>query len=72
MLRRTDPDTPRTFRVPWFPVIPLVFCISSLFMLYATIEYSVRHRSAEASWAIGLLTVGVLVSLLEPASKPDR
>lgn len=32
-LRRTRPDLPRPFRVPWYPWMPIIFLVSSLAML---------------------------------------
>ncbi|MFO0871701.1 MAG: amino acid permease [Pirellulales bacterium] len=39
VLRFTDRDVRRPFRVPLFPVTPLLFCATSGYMLYASIEY---------------------------------
>ena len=40
VLRRSDPAAERPFRVPLFPVLPLVFVGSCLFMLYASLRYA--------------------------------
>ncbi len=40
VLRWKDPDTPRPFRVPWFPVLPVIFCGTCLYMFWASIEYA--------------------------------
>jgi amino acid transporter len=40
VLRRREPATPRPFRVPGYPVTPLVFCASSAFMLEASLRYA--------------------------------
>lgn len=39
LLRYKRPDLPRPFRVPFFPVLPLVFCGSCLFVLWSSVEY---------------------------------
>jgi hypothetical protein len=45
----------------------VVFCLSSAFLLYASLQYAFAHRAAEAWWAIALMGAGVLASLYDPA-----
>ena len=40
VLRQMDPDIPRPFRVPLFPIIPLIFCATCFYMLYSAIAYA--------------------------------
>ena len=40
VLRRKYPDTPRPFRVPLYPWLPILFCANAAFMLYASIEFA--------------------------------
>ena len=62
-LRAVEPHTPRPYRVAGYPLTPALFCLSSAFMLYASLAYALAHRAAEAWWAIGLMAAGVLASL---------
>lgn len=39
-LRRMDRDIPRPFRVPLYPLTPLVFCCTCLYMLYSALDYA--------------------------------
>jgi amino acid transporter len=39
VLRRTEPRTPRPFRVPGYPLVPLAFVASSAYVLYASLEF---------------------------------
>jgi basic amino acid/polyamine antiporter, APA family len=39
LLRWRRPDLPRPFRVPFFPLLPLVFCASCLFVLWSSLAY---------------------------------
>jgi amino acid transporter len=39
-LRRREPETPRPFRVPGYPITPLLFCASCVFMLDASLRYA--------------------------------
>ncbi len=63
VLRRRDPQTERPYRVPGYPVTPIVFCLCSALMVYASVAYAVEHRSWEAIWSIAILLVGAGLSL---------
>jgi basic amino acid/polyamine antiporter, APA family len=39
-LRQKDPHIERPFPVPFYPVVPLIFCGTCLFMLYRAIKYT--------------------------------
>jgi amino acid transporter len=40
VLRRREPATARPYRVPGYPVTPLVFCASSAYMVYGSVSYA--------------------------------
>jgi amino acid transporter len=40
VLRWREPDVPRPFRVPLFPLTPLLFCATSLYILYSSLAYT--------------------------------
>ena len=40
VLRRQEPDVPRPFRVPLYPVTPLLFCATCAYLLYASLAYA--------------------------------
>lgn len=42
VLRRREPNVHRPFRVPMYPVVPLLFCATSLWMLWSSIAYAGR------------------------------
>lgn len=42
LLRYRDAEVPRRYRVPFYPVIPVIFCLVSLYMLYSSINYAGR------------------------------
>ena len=42
VLRHRDSSTPRGYRVPFYPVVPIVFCVVSVYMLYSSINYAGR------------------------------
>ncbi len=54
VLRARDPDTPRPFKVPLYPLTPLVFVATCAYLLYSSLAY-VRT----GAWVgIGVLAVG--------------
>jgi amino acid transporter len=63
VLRWKEPDLSRPYRVGGYPVTPALFCVSSAFLLYASLAYAAEQRASEAWWAIGLMAAGVLASL---------
>lgn len=62
VLRWREPHTPRPYRVPLYPLVPILFCASSLFMVYASITWAVANKSSDALWSIALLAVGVVLA----------
>jgi APA family basic amino acid/polyamine antiporter len=53
ILRYREPQVPRPFRVPFYPLTPLLFCAASGYLLYASLVYT----------GVGAI-VGVVVVLL--------
>lgn len=61
-LRAAEPDRSSNYRVPGYPIIPVLFCLSSLFMLYSSINYAVSQLSSLAWWAIGIMLLGLVLT----------
>jgi len=55
VLRRRHPDAARPFRVPWYPLVPLAFIASSIYVLYSSLAY-VRIGAVVG---VGVLAIGV-------------
>jgi basic amino acid/polyamine antiporter, APA family len=62
VLRFRRPELERPFRVPFYPILPLIFCLSCLFMVHASLSWAYHNRSYEALWAIGLMILGIAAS----------
>lgn len=60
VLRRQLPEAERPFSVPLYPLLPLLFCLSSLAMLWSAFNY-VREG---ALFGFAVLAVGVVVAFL--------
>jgi len=59
VLRRRRPDLPRPFRVPLYPLLPLIFCASSGFVFFSSVAYVKLGALA----GVAMLGVGGLVLL---------
>ncbi|HVK95617.1 MAG TPA: amino acid permease [Noviherbaspirillum sp.] len=66
VLRIREPDTERPFKVPLFPLLPLLFCITCACMLWASLSYvySQSLGGLNAAWiGVAVLAAGVFVLL---------
>jgi amino acid transporter len=64
VLRRRDPGTERPFRVPLYPVLPLLFCLTCAYLLYSSLTYT----GFGALVGLGVLAVGgALLLYLRPS-----
>lgn len=54
VLRRRDPGTERPYRVPLYPVVPLLFCAASAYMAWS----AVRNAGGGALLGVGVLAAG--------------
>ncbi|MBE9017960.1 amino acid permease [Chroococcidiopsidales cyanobacterium LEGE 13417] len=62
VLRQREPNTPRTFQVPGYPITPLIFCVICAYLLYSSITYaSSQAYSIGAIVGISMMVVGVPV-----------
>lgn len=65
VLRQKDPHLRRPFSVPFYPVLPLLFCSMCMFMLYSSLNYVEGvHGPGRGLLAFGVLWVGVFVYLV--------
>ena len=57
VLRAKEPQAPRPFRVPGYPVVPAIFVLSCAYLLYSSLEY----RGMHALVGLAVLAVGAVV-----------
>ena len=69
VLRYREPQLARPYRVPLYPAVPVIFCLSSLFMVYKSLAYALENQTYEALWSVGILAVGLLLSFYDPDGK---
>ena len=60
LLRRKFPATPRPFRVPLYPLLPIAFVLSSAYVLYSSLVYV----KIGALVGVAVMVAGVLVLLV--------
>lgn len=60
MLRRQEPEVTRPFRIPFYPVTPLLFCLMCAYMLYSSVAYT----RLGAMVGVAVLALGVPVYFL--------
>lgn len=72
ILRWREPHVHRPFRVPLYPLTPILFCATSAYLLYS----SVRYAGVGSLLGIAILAIGGLLLLLSrlapPAATPAR
>jgi APA family basic amino acid/polyamine antiporter len=66
ILRYEQADTGQVFRVPLFPVTPIVFCASVAFLWYSSLDYAIKHHNTESLWALAIVGLGVVMSFFDP------
>lgn len=61
VLRQKDPHLHRPFRVPFYPIVPILFCLVSAYMLYSSLVYTEWH----AILGVAVLLAGIPLLWLE-------
>lgn len=67
VLRRTEPMTPRPFRVPLYPVLPAIFCATTAYLLWSSLAYTGWGALA----GVAVLAVGALLLLVFTPTETD-
>jgi amino acid transporter len=74
VLRIREPGVRRPFRVPLYPVLPLVFCASCAYMLWASLSfvYNETLGGLNAAWiGVAVLAVGCVILVFVRRSTGD-
>lgn len=75
ILRYKDSDIQRSFKVPFYPLLPIIFCATCAYMLWSSLSYVYDQSlgGINAAWiGVGVLAVGVLLFLLVYSFSPER
>lgn len=65
VLRRREPERPRPFRVPLYPLTPIVFCLTCAYLLYSSLAYT----GFGALLGVAVVAAGAVVLLLTARSE---
>jgi amino acid transporter len=77
ILRIKEPETDRPYKVPFFPLLPMLFCAMCAYMLWASLSYvySQSLGGLNAAWiGVAVLAVGLALLLLirTPSFNPKQ
>ena len=73
LLRRQQPDLDRGYKVPFFPIIPLVAIVSNGFLAIQLFQFSSIAWSSAIVWIVsGLLVYYIYFSRVEAMEKPSE
>src|SRR5690606_35728180 len=64
VLRRRDPKRERPFKVPLYPLLPLIFCAMCAYMLWSSLSYvySQKLGGLNAAWiGVAVLAAGAIL-----------
>jgi amino acid transporter len=68
VLRRREPDRPRPFRVPFYPLTPIAFCATCAYLLYSSLAYT----GFGALLGVGVVAAGAIVLIVTSRSESRR
>lgn len=68
ILRRKEPNRVRPFRVPLYPIVPILFCLVCTYMLYSSLVYTEWH----AILGVAVLLAGIPLLWIEQRMKQKR
>jgi amino acid transporter len=74
VLRRREPERPRPFRVPLYPLLPFLFCAACAGMLWSSLSYVSAQSlgGLNAAWiGVAVLAAGMLVLLMLTITEPN-
>jgi len=61
VLRRKEPHIPRPYRVSVYPLVPLIFSLCCLFMLYSAAAFALGHRPVGLLVLLGVMLFGLII-----------
>jgi amino acid transporter len=67
VLRAREPNTPRPFKVPFYPILPIIFCAACAYMLQSSLSYVGGNTflGFNAAWVgVGVLGIGAVLMVM--------
>jgi len=62
VLRKKDRELERPFRAAGYPVVPVIFSITCIFMFYGAVSYACAQRPTGVLALLGVMAVGIILS----------
>jgi amino acid transporter len=72
VLREREPQTPRPFRVPGYPVLPIIFCGWCAYLVIGTIIEDFQKGAVESLIGVGILFLGLPLYFIPQKLKERR
>jgi amino acid transporter len=72
ILRRKQTVTKGSYKVPFYPWLPIVFCLSTGFLLFASLSYAYSQAHPEAYVIIAVMIIGIVASLYDPPKMENK
>jgi amino acid transporter len=72
LLRKDPSRSTQQRKVPFYPITPLLFAGTCLFMLLASIKYAYENLSLEVVWSLVVFLMGYLLHRINQSSYPRR
>jgi hypothetical protein len=57
--------------VPWYPVVPILFCLSNAFMFVKSLEYAISATPKSLLASVAVLAVGVGLAFWVESHEPE-
>ena len=71
-LRRIDPNTPRPFKVPFYPLLPIIFCLICAYLTYSSVLYAQSQGAIHVSFMVMAAGVVALWFLIVRQKRADN
>lgn len=65
LLRRRK-DIPAGYQVPWYPLLPILFCLFSGGMFIISLNYALGRMAPELTWVVIVMLIGVIAAWRQP------
>lgn len=72
ILRRKQTTTIESYKVPFYPWLPVIFCLSTAFILFVSLSYAYSQRHPEAYVIIAVMLIGIVASLYDPPRRRNE
>ncbi|HEY3393591.1 MAG TPA: amino acid permease, partial [Lacipirellulaceae bacterium] len=72
ILRHKNPDVPRPFNVPLYPLLPAIFVCTCAYLFYSSITYAQSQNAGYVAIAVVAAGAVVLIAMQASASRAGR